>query len=170
MGLNRKQMLLWCHSKSGVNRVADRRMSITPGSRVKLRAYELSVTPQQQKKANRMNKSPSPSFYSGNSLKLLDSGFFSVFSHIKYLSKLQSHRSLFFHPHFSTLLISFPFLRHTAARELHTIPASVRCCPGNRITKNRSIFFLLLTFPAHNPTVFQWHRAFSHLFFFLFFL
>lgn len=47
--------------------------------------------------------------------------------------------------------------------ELHTISASVCCCPGNRDTKNRSIFFTPDISGAQSYC-FYWHRAFNHPF------
>lgn len=47
--------------------------------------------------------------------------------------------------------------------ELHTISASVCCCPGNRDTKNRSIFFTPDISGAQSYC-FNWHHAFSHPF------
>ena len=47
--------------------------------------------------------------------------------------------------------------------EFHTISASVCCCPGNRDTKNRSIFFTPDISGAQSYC-FYWHRAFSHPF------
>lgn len=46
-------------------------------------------------------------------------------------------------------------------RELHTISASVCCCPGNRDTKNRSIFFTPDISGAQSHC-FYWHHVFSH--------
>ena len=46
--------------------------------------------------------------------------------------------------------------------ELHTISASVCCCPGNRDSKNRSIFFTPDISGAQSYC-FYWHYTFSHL-------
>lgn len=59
--------------------------------------------------------------------------------------------------------VSLSFSSINCCGELHAISAFVCCCPGNRDTKNRSIFF---TPDIYGPQsyCFYWHDAFSHPF------
>lgn len=59
--------------------------------------------------------------------------------------------------------MSLSFSSINCCGELHTIPASVCCCPGNRDTKNRSVFFTPEISGAESYC-FYWHHAFSHPF------
>lgn len=79
-----------------------------------------------------------------------------------------------FLPHLSPSIVPYPLSTSPPSMslslssihccgELHTISASVCCCPGNRDTKNRSIFFTPDISDAQSYC-FYWHHAFSHPF------
>lgn len=93
--------------------------------------------------------------------------FYVFYCYFKYLSKLHFPQILlffFFHP--SSLPASPPSLPLSwvhCCGELHTISASVCCCPGNRDTINRTIFFTP-DISGEQSHCFYWHHAFSHPF------
>lgn len=76
----------------------------------------------------------------------------SLFSHIAYTPTPLLHPACLFF--FSSI---------NCCRELHTISASVCCCPSNRDTKNRPIFFTPDISGAQSYC-FYWHHVFSHTF------
>lgn len=66
-------------------------------------------------------------------------------------------------PQTPTLSVSLSFFSVHCCRELHTISASMCCCPRNRETKNRPIFFTP-DISAEQSDCFYWQYTFSHLF------
>lgn len=64
---------------------------------------------------------------------------------------------------YQTCSPSFSFSSINRCGELHAISASVCCCPGNRDTKNRSVFFTPDISGAQSYC-FCWNHAFSHPF------
>lgn len=137
-----QQTLPWSHSWNSVNRVADRRMSIT-NSRVKLRAYEHHSSRKRQ--TQRVNP-PLPLLFwpffkhFRRSIVLILTATFNMYPNSPPVVPFFLR-----HLHPPRLLL---FLRHTAAGNSTPSPPLCTVAPATGTLKIGPSSFLLLTFPC----------------------